>query len=95
MSVTPGLGSAGGPYTYSLTTVNIYCYVYANPLATVEWYKDGHLMEENENVIIEIPEEGGNHILRLKGMGHRLGYRMNINDTKVLREDRLGIYECR
>ena len=70
VSVTPGLD-----YTKSSTEVEVMITfnIYASPLATVEWYKDEHLMEANENVIIVIP----------------------VNDTEMLREDRLGIYECR
>ena len=83
--------------TNSSTAVSFTCFIHASPSGTLEWYKDGHLMEMNENVTIVIPEERNNtqplrlrprHTLHLKGMGHRL-------DTEVLREDRLGIYKCR
>eukprot|EP00092_Neocalanus_flemingeri_P005204 GFUD01005597.1.p1 GENE.GFUD01005597.1~~GFUD01005597.1.p1 ORF type:complete len:128 (+),score=33.89 GFUD01005597.1:781-1164(+) len=66
------------------------CSITASPLATVEWYKDGQMIEVEEDVTTG--EEQVTHRLHLKEMGQ--GYR-NDNETWVLDQDRLGLYECR
>eukprot|EP00092_Neocalanus_flemingeri_P026540 GFUD01028763.1.p1 GENE.GFUD01028763.1~~GFUD01028763.1.p1 ORF type:complete len:561 (+),score=175.33 GFUD01028763.1:86-1768(+) len=47
------------------TETQITCKVHASPLATVEWYRDGHLLEMKDNVITK---RGNRHTLLLTGI---------------------------
>eukprot|EP00092_Neocalanus_flemingeri_P046809 GFUD01052832.1.p1 GENE.GFUD01052832.1~~GFUD01052832.1.p1 ORF type:complete len:591 (+),score=173.42 GFUD01052832.1:70-1842(+) len=47
------------------TEIQITCKVHASPLATVEWYRDGHLLEIKDNVITK---RGNRHTLLLTGI---------------------------
>ena len=81
-------------YTHSETQLEPKCTVTSSPKATVDWYKDGHKIEENENMIINMitGKNENRHTLRLKGMG--LGM-LNEDVVSSLRDNRLGVYECR
>eukprot|EP00092_Neocalanus_flemingeri_P080971 GFUD01101061.1.p1 GENE.GFUD01101061.1~~GFUD01101061.1.p1 ORF type:complete len:406 (-),score=87.89 GFUD01101061.1:78-1232(-) len=85
LSLTPSLD-----YTRYWTELMLMCSITASPLATVEWYKDGQMIEVEEDVTTG--EEQVTHRLHLKEMGQ--GYN-NKNETWVLDQDRLGLYECR
>jgi len=47
------------------TETKITCTIHASPLATVEWYKDGHLLVMKDNVITK---RGNRHTLLLTGI---------------------------
>eukprot|EP00092_Neocalanus_flemingeri_P080969 GFUD01101059.1.p1 GENE.GFUD01101059.1~~GFUD01101059.1.p1 ORF type:complete len:393 (-),score=98.55 GFUD01101059.1:102-1217(-) len=67
------------------------CIITASPLDTEEWYKDGQLMEVEEDVTTG--EEQVTHRLNMNDMGRGS---INDNETWVLEQDRLGLYEyCR
>eukprot|EP00092_Neocalanus_flemingeri_P017182 GFUD01018583.1.p1 GENE.GFUD01018583.1~~GFUD01018583.1.p1 ORF type:complete len:378 (+),score=82.05 GFUD01018583.1:64-1197(+) len=85
LSLTPSINYSG-----YWTELKLICSVTAFPLATVEWYKDGQMMEVEEDVTTRFVEV--THRLHLKEMGQG---RWNDNETWVLDQDRLGLYECR
>ena len=72
------------------TKVTPLCIVTSSPLSTVEWYKDGNKMQET-GFAVDSGDTTVTHKLPLKEMGSR----DEADDTWVVDEERLGVYECR
>jgi len=77
--------TATADYTYAWTRLTPTCYVEASPGATVEWYKNDQKLEVDDLNSLYSK-------IHLKEMG--LGYE-NYNDTWVIDQDKIGVYECR
>jgi len=82
--------TASTDYTYEWTRLTPICYVEASPEATVEWYKDGQKFEDDVVVANGIKRMSSRITLLEMGLGYE-----NYNDTWVINQDKIGVYECR
>ena len=82
--------TANQDFTYEWTRLTPICNIEASPEATVEWYKDGQKLEEEGFVVTGNNYMSSRILLEEMGLGHE-----NYNDTWVINQDKLGVYECR